>query len=145
MSKKSRVIGTSDSAISKAESELGFHFPDTFCEWLKDNNGRSIEDVTVFPVFDERDTRKTWDSIVRNYQTNWKTWLDNFGSGDDFSHLLPFGGFGTGDFFCFDFSETGPSGESIVVLWSHETGEAKFAANDFAEFVDSVTAGKLQY
>lgn len=139
------MIGTTDSAILMAVSELGFQFPATFREWLKQNNGRSMEDVIIFPVFDERDPRKTWDSIVRNYQINWKTWLDNFGSEYDFSHLLPFGEFGSGDYFCFDFSKTGKSGEPVLVLWSHETGETEFVANDFAEFVDLVESDELEY
>ncbi len=86
---KSRHIGTTDVAISKAETELGFQFPPTFREWLTENNSRSIEDVTIFPVFDERDPRKTWDSIVRNYTSNWKSWLENYGPEYDFAHLLP--------------------------------------------------------
>ena len=139
-----RVIGTTDLAISKAETELGFQLPSTFREWLKENNGRSIEDVTIFPVFDERDPRKTWDSIVRNCNTNWKPWLDNFGPDHDFSHLLPFGEFGSGDYFCFDFSQTSANGEPIITLWSHETGEAEFVANNFAEFVDLIESGKLE-
>jgi len=142
---KSRVIGTTDSAISGAEGELGFQLPFTFREWLKQNNGRSIEDVTVFPVFDERDPRKTWDSIVRNYTSNWKSWLENYGPEYDFSNLLPFGEFGSGDYFCFDFSHIGESGEPIVALWSHDTGEINFVAHDFAEFAGLVEAGELEY
>ncbi len=145
MSKHRRVIGTDDLTISKAESELGFLLTLTFREWLKLNNGRSIEDVTVFPVFDERDPRKTWDSIVRNYQTNWRTWLDNIGAEHDFSHLLPLGDFGSGDYFCFDFSRFGESHEPVIVLWYHETGETKIVANDFAEFVGLVESGELEY
>lgn len=145
MSKKSRVIGTADSAILKAEAELGFHFPATFREWLKLNNGRAIEGVTIFPVFDERDPRKTWDSIVRNYQTNWKTWLENYGAEYDFSNLLPFGEFGSGDYLCFDFSQTGESREPVVAIWSHDTGETEIVANDFAEFASLVESGELEY
>jgi cell wall assembly regulator SMI1 len=142
---RSRVIGATDAAISKAETELGFQFPRTFREWLKQNNSRSIEDVTIFPVFDERDPRKTWDSIVRNYTSNWKSWLENYGPEYDSAHLLLLGEFGTGDYFCFDYSQIGESGEAPIVLWSHETGEAEFAVNDFAEFVEFVESGELEY
>ena len=142
---RSRVIGTTDAAISKAEAELGFQFPATFREWLKQNNSRSIEDVTVFPVFDERDPRKTWDSIVRNYTSNWKSWLRNYGPEYDFSKLLPFGEFGTGDYFYFDLSQTGENGEPIVAHWSHDTGETEFVANDFAEFASLVESGESEY
>jgi cell wall assembly regulator SMI1 len=145
MSRKSRIIGTSDSAISNAESELGFEFPVTFREWLKHNNGRSIESVKIFPVFDERDPRTTWDSIVRNFKSNWNTWLENFGPKFDLKHLLPFGEFGTGDYFCFDFSTLGTTGEPIVTLWSHESGKTEFVANTFADFIDLVEAGEINY
>jgi cell wall assembly regulator SMI1 len=145
MSKKSRVIGTTDAAITKAEAELGFQFPVMFRQWLTQNNGKAIDDVTVFPVFDERDPRKTWDSIVRNYTTNWKSWLENYVPEYDFSNLLPFGEFGSGDYFCFDFSQVGENSEPIVALWSHETGETEFVANDFAEFVNLVESGELEY
>lgn len=145
MSKHPRVIGTSDSAISKAESELGFLFPDTFRAWLLENNGKSIEDITIFPVFDERDPRKTWDSIARNYNSNWRSWLDNFEREHDFSKLLPFGEFGTGDYICFDFFQLGSGEETIVVIWSHETGETDVIASDFAKFVELAKAGELEY
>ena len=136
MRKNPRVIGTTDLSISKAEEELGFQLPDAFREWLKQNNGRSIEDVNLFPVFDERDPGNTWDSIVRNFKTNWKEWIDRFGSNPKFSHLLPFGEFGSGDYFCFDFSKCSVNEEPVIVLWSHETGDSVIAASDFAEFVD---------
>jgi len=37
------------------------------------------------------------------------------------------------------------NGEPVIILWSHETGETEFAANDFAEFVDLVESGELEY
>lgn len=145
MSKNPRVIGTTDLAISNAEEELGFQFPNSFREWLKENNGRSIEDVTIFPILDERDSRTTWDSIVRNFKANWSEWLKGFSSGHQFSQLLPFGEFGSGDYFCFDYSKCSVNGEPVIIFWSHETGETEFAANDFAEFVDLVESGELEY
>ena len=144
MSKHARVIGTSEAAISKAELELGFTFPESFRNWLLLNNGRSIEDITIFPVFDERDARKTWDSIVRNYNNNWKSWLDNYGSQFDFSNLLPFGEFGTGDYFCFDFSQQ-VADEPAVVIWSHETGRTENVASDFQKFIEMAEAGAIDY
>jgi cell wall assembly regulator SMI1 len=145
MSNRSRLIGTTDAHISAAEAELGFEFPPSFREWLKRNNGRSIEDVQIFPVHDERDPRTTWDSIVRNYNSNWKSWLENFESIGVYARLLPFGEFGTGDYFCFDFALTSSANEAIVVFWSHETGKPDRVANDFAEFVDLVESGELEY
>ena len=145
MSKPTRVIGTTDAALSAAESEIGFQLPTTFRKWLLENNGKSIEDITIFPVFDERDPRKTWDSIVRNYNSNWSSWLDNFGLEYDFSNLLPFGEFGSGDYFCFDYSKLGAAQEPIVVIWSHETGDTDFVADGFSKLVELAESGELDY
>lgn len=144
-SKHPRVIGTTIEAIEKAEQELGFLFSPSYREWLIANNGKSIEDIRIFPIFDDRDPRKTWDSIVRNYNENWLAWLENFDQDTDFSTLLPFGEFGTGDYFCFDFLDIAEGNEPIVVLWSHETGDTEFAAKNFAEFVNLVEAQELNY
>jgi cell wall assembly regulator SMI1 len=67
-----RVIGTTEKAIAKAEEEISFRFPPSFRAWLLENNGLQIDGVdTIYPVFDERDPRKTSDSIVRNYRVGW--------------------------------------------------------------------------
>jgi cell wall assembly regulator SMI1 len=64
-----RVIGTTEEAIKRAEKEIGFNFPPSFRAWLLENNGLGIDGVdSIFPVLDERDPRKTWDSIARYYQ-----------------------------------------------------------------------------
>jgi hypothetical protein len=49
-SKHPRVFGTTEEAIAKAESALGRRFPPSFRAWLLQNNGHSIEGVTIFPV-----------------------------------------------------------------------------------------------
>lgn len=143
--KHPRVIGTTIEAIEKAEKDLGFLLSPSHRDWLLSNNGKYLEDITIFPVFDERDPRKTWDSIVRNFNENWQSWVSNFGAAYNFSHLLPFGEFGTGDYFCFDFSSVGLNSEAVVVRWSHETGETEHIAKNFAEFVLKVEAGVLNY
>lgn len=97
---KTRVIGTTLSAIASAEKELNRTFPTSFSRWLLANNGRSLGGLVVFPVFDSRDPRKTWDSIVRNYTSGWQAWLENFSqSPERFAPLLPFAEFGTGDYY----------------------------------------------
>ena len=53
--KRPRVIGTTEEAIVKAETELNFCFPSSFREWLIQNNGLGFESISIFPVFDERD------------------------------------------------------------------------------------------
>ncbi len=94
---------------------------------------------SIYPVFDERDPRKTWDSIARNYRERWAQWIDNFeGYGEpfNFDYLLPFAEVGNGNYYCFDYSRTQANGETPVVLWSHETGETEERATTFAEFVE---------
>jgi hypothetical protein len=102
--------------------------------------------VTIFPVMDARDPRMTWDSIDRQYRENWLKWLDNFADEQrDFSHLLPFANYGTGDFYCFDYSRLNSQGEAPVVRWSHETGDTDDRADTFAEFAARVQAGEFGY
>lgn len=144
--KKLRVIGTTEDAIANAEGELGFRFPPSFRSWLLMNNGLSAGGVSIFPCYDERDVRKTWDSIVRNYRTNWAAWLENFADEEmSFEHLLPFGNFGTGDYYCFDYSRVRADGELPVVRWSHETGEVEERAETFKEFLERLRQGKYEH
>ncbi len=142
--KRKRVIGTTVEAVSRAEQQLGRTFPPSFKRWLLDNNGLGFEGITVFPVLDDRDPRSTWDSIVRNYQENWLAWLDNFDEPvESFEHLLPFGEFGTGDYYCFDYREA-DSAEVPVVHWSHETGETELRAENFESFEAAARGGAFQ-
>ncbi len=144
--KRPRVIGTTDDAITKAETELNFKFPDSFRYWLIENNGLGHESISIFPVFDERDPRKTFDSIVRNYNENWLAWLENFEDEEiSFGHLLPFAEFGTGDYYCFDYSEIDSNQEIPVVHWSHETGETEFRGENFRDFLERLKRGDFEF
>jgi cell wall assembly regulator SMI1 len=141
-----RVIGTTIEAIDKAENELGFRFPPSFRTWILKNNGLGIEGIDIFPIYDERDVRKTWDSIVRNYRENWRDWLINFEDEEmNFEHLLPFASYGTGDFYCFDYDRIRPDGEMPVVRWSHDSGEIEDRAKSFAEFLQKAERGDYEY
>lgn len=144
--KRPRVIGTTNEAIAKAEVALGRVFPPSFRTWLLQNNGRSIEDVTIFPVLDERDPRMTWDSIDRRFREGWAQWLDNFTDEQrDFTHLLPFADYGSGDYYCFDYSRMDSRNEMPVVRWSHETGDTEDRAACFTEFITKVEAGEFDH
>ncbi|MCA8219080.1 SMI1/KNR4 family protein [Burkholderia cepacia] len=130
------TIGTTVAEIEAAETSLGRALPHSFATWLLLNNGRSLGGLSVFPVFDARNPRKTWNSIVRHYSERWRAWRDNFDHTDaDFSHLLPFAEFGTGDYYCFDYDRTAASCEPAVVLWSHETGETTPVSDSFTAFL----------
>ena len=145
MAKHPRTIGTTENAISAAEAELGFRLPASFRQWLIENNGLGIEDISIFPVFDDRDPRKTWNSIVREREIATDYWSDVFGNdGKSFSDLLPFAAFGTGDYYCFDFSQPSGQDEYVVVHVSHETGECTFRANSFAEFAAKAAQGEFE-
>jgi hypothetical protein len=144
--KRSRIIGTTPEAIAKEEAGLGRKLPPSFTQWLIENNGLGIEGVNVFPVLDDRDPRKTWDSIGRQVSNAWAAWLENFEEEDrNFSHLLPFAEFGTGDFYCFDYSRQSSDGECEVVRWSHETGDSEFRAASFSEFAAKVAIGEFAH
>ena len=132
---KSKSIGTTLGAIAAAEQALGRQLPASFAQWLLVNNGRALGALSVFPVYDADHARKTWESITRHYDTNWQEWLEHTGAGDEAHALLPFAQFGTGDYCCFHYAQTGPSGEPVVVLWSHETGTTTAVAPDFASFL----------
>ncbi|MEQ9884568.1 SMI1/KNR4 family protein [Pectobacterium brasiliense] len=133
---KVRVIGTSIEAIQAAERELGRQLPPSFSDWLIVNNGRSLGALSIFPVFDARDPRKTWESIVHHFENGWQAWQANFSdTAQDFSVLLPFAECGTGDYYCFDYAVFGKTGEPIVVLWSHETGDTAQQADNFGAFL----------
>lgn len=142
MPKRARAIGTSAQAIAAAEAELGCKFPSSFREWLLKNNGLGIEGVRIFPVFDERDARKTWNSIVRAHHLAKGYWADAF-AGDkcSFDYLLAFAEFGTGDYYCFDYSQPTEVGEWMVVHVSHETGNRSRRARTFTEFAGKVASG----
>lgn len=146
MSKKHpRVIGTTDEAIQRAEADLGFAFPPSFRAWLRQNNARQPDGVEIKPVFDERDPRSTFDSIVREYNVNWLGTLENFVDEEgSFSHLLPFSTISSGDYYCFDYRRQRPDGECPVVIWSHETGEYEDRAQNFTDFLAKAESGEYE-
>ncbi len=133
---KARVIGTTIEAIHAAETALGRTLPRSFVDWLLEHNGKALGGLEVFPVFDARDPRKTWESIVRHFEQGWRAWQDTFSGIElDCSSLLPFAQFGTGDYYCFDYAVLGDAGEPVVVLWSHETGRTCVVADGYAAFL----------
>ena len=141
--KRQRQIGTTEDAILRAEGALGRKLPSDFREWLLANNGTGIDGVHIYPVMDDRDPRKTWESIVHNYENGWRAWLDNFDEDEDaWDYLLPFADFGSGDYYCFNYS--GVSGDvTEVVLWSHETGQTEYRANDFLDFCRRLSTDEI--
>jgi cell wall assembly regulator SMI1 len=147
MPKRRRVIGTTEEALARAESQLGRPLPPSFREWLKSNNGLDMESVSICPVLDDRDPRMTWDSIVRQY-ASWKDYSEYEifqPRPTSFDELLPFAVPGTGDYYCFDYSSISSSGEPRVILWSHENGECKPRGESFIDFARRLAAGEFKY
>lgn len=143
--KRARFIGTTEEAICTEEVKLRRVLPVSFRSWLLENNGLSIGSIHVYPVFDERDPRKTWDSLHHNYCNGWAAWLENFDDEcRDFSFLLPFADFGSGDYYCFDYRAATVEGEWLIVRWSHETGEVDKRAQTFTEFIISAMKGAFK-
>ncbi len=143
MTKRGRTIGTTTDALDRAEKELGKRLPSSFRKWLAENNGTGADAVRIFPVLDDRDQRKTWDSIVRQ-RSLWQSYCsDVLGSQDEFDSLLPFADFGTGDYYCFDYSNVDKAGEPAVVHWSHETGETSPRAVSFTDFLQRLAVGEF--
>ncbi|WP_052572782.1 SMI1/KNR4 family protein [Haloferula sp. BvORR071] len=146
MSKHKRVIGTTPEAIARAEQQLGRSLPKSFREWLLANNGLGLGSISIFPVQDDRDVRKTWASIVQNYQNGWEAWLEIYeDERDALSSLLPFAEFSTGDYYCFDYSRVGLHGEPPVVLWSHESENLEPRGEWFVEFKERLLKGEFEY
>ncbi|HVF47271.1 MAG TPA: SMI1/KNR4 family protein [Pyrinomonadaceae bacterium] len=139
-----RVIGTTEESITAAEQELNRRFPPSYRNWCLQNNGRGIEVVNLFPIFDPRDPRKTWDSIVRNYHGDGQDWRENVAEwGFDSSPFLPIGKYCDGDYCCLDYSQVAEDGEVPVVLWSHETGDTEPGATTFGEFLIKLENGEF--
>lgn len=145
--KRQRVIGTTIETIRREEAELGRALPPSLVEWLLANNGISgVAGISIFPIKDDRDLRMTWDSIFRQYGL-WRDYcLDVFEDEEmGFYEYLPFANFGTGDYYCFDYSDVPEDGEPVVLHWSHETGETTFRAENFSAFLREAEAGAYEY
>lgn len=73
---------------------------------------------------------------MHHFNQDWQEWQADFSDEAlDFSGLLPFAQFGTGDDYCFDYNKIGSAGEPVVVLWQHETGETSRIADNFGAFL----------
>ena len=133
-------------AIRSEEEKLGKKLSPSFSVWLIEHNGTNIEGIHIFPVLDLRDKRMTWESLSHNVENEWAGWLEVHEDSEyEFDHLLPFANFGTGDYYCFDYSNLLSPDEPIIVHWSHETAETEFRAKDFNDFVIKAEHGEFEY
>lgn len=132
-----RIIGTLEAAIEIEEKLLGRKLPTSFRNWLLEYNSLGIGETYIYPVRDERDTRKTWNSLFYNLKHDWTEALRNFQM-MQYVHLLPFADASLTDYFCFDYSQPETDGERPVVLWVQETGEVKPYAVNFDAFQETI-------
>jgi len=137
-----RIVGTVDAAIEIEEELLGRKLPTSFRNWLLENNSLGLGEIYIYPVRDERDTRKTWNSLFYNLKHDWAEGLAKF-EPMKYVHLLPFADASLTDYFCFDYSQPDHKGERPVVLWLQETGEIKPYAANFAAFKEMILRNKI--
>lgn len=140
---RSLIIGTVEAAISIEEAKLGRKLPDSFRQWLLEFNGSNLADLHIYPVRDERDTRKTWNSLAHNLHGEWASQLKEFDH-TIFAHLLPFADCGFDDYYCFDYSQQPHRDEPPIVRWSGASGLTQAIAESFDEFNRKVASGGLQ-
>jgi SMI1-KNR4 cell-wall len=145
MPKHARVIGTTEAALVRAEQHLGKALPSSFRQWLRANNGLGLRSASIFPVLDDGDPRKTWDSMLRQ-EGQFRSYAMDIGVPHEATQtLLPFASFGTGDYYCFDYSRVGILGEPTVVLWSHEDGTTRPRGDSFTDFAARLTGGEFDH
>lgn len=60
--------GAKQTAIQKAEQDLGISFPEDYKQLLLKQNKFEIDDWAFYPIKDEEFIKKTWDDIVRSNQ-----------------------------------------------------------------------------
>ena len=140
---RSLIIGTVEATISIEEAELGRKLPDSFRLWLLEINGSNLADLHIYSVRDERDTRKTWNSLAHYLHGEWASQLKKFDHAI-FAHLLPFADYGLEDHYCFDYSQRLQKDEPSVVRCSGANGVTQTIAESFDEFSRKVVSGDLQ-
>ncbi|WNS80198.1 DUF2750 domain-containing protein [Domibacillus sp. DTU_2020_1001157_1_SI_ALB_TIR_016] len=60
--------GAKQTAVQKAEQDLGISLPEDYKQLLLTQNKFEIGDWAFYPIKDEEFIKKTWDNIVRNNQ-----------------------------------------------------------------------------
>jgi hypothetical protein len=124
-----RKLGVDEFAIKAAEDRLGAVFPDQYKELFKLVNNVELGEWILYPIKDHRNTKKTWDDIVRQ-----NTEVREEHMSED---LIAIGDDGSGDKLCLKINE-GKMGNEIY-LWYHEDGELEEYASSLKEFIISIS------
>ncbi|MBE4906946.1 SMI1/KNR4 family protein [Bacillus luteolus] len=124
-----RKLGVDESDIKAAENKLGAVFPDQYKELFKLVNNAEIGEWILYPIKDHRNTKKTWDDVVRQ-----NTVVREEHMSED---LIAIGDDGSGDKLCLKEND-GIMGNEIY-LWYHEDGEIEEYASSLKEFIISIS------
>jgi cell wall assembly regulator SMI1 len=137
VSKRKRVIGTTDEAIERTEAILGRTLPPSLRQWYLAHNGSGA----LSPVRDERDPR-TWNDLLELREQFVQSAEDLGIVPGDVEQLVPIIDPG-GDTVCLDYTSRHGE-EPRVVLVSHEDGTIQELAPSFGEFIAAYEMGKLE-
>lgn len=124
-----RKLGVEESDINATEEKLGAVFPKQYKELFKLVNNAEIGEWILYPIKDHRNTKKTWDDIVRQ---NTEVREENMSK-----DLIAIGDDGSGDKLCLKV-KNGIMGNEIY-LWYHEDTELEECAPDMKEFIISIS------
>lgn len=124
-----RKLAVDESDIKAAEDKLGAVFPDQYKELFKLVNNAEIGEWILYPIKDHRNTKKTWDDVVRQ-----NTEVREEHMSED---LIAIGDDGSGDKLCLKVND-GIMGNEIY-LWYHEDGEIEEYASSLKEFIISIS------
>lgn len=117
--------GVDESDIKLTEEKLGAIFPEQYRELFKLVNNPEIGEWILFPIKTPKNTKKTWDDVVRQN----KEVRDERMSED----LIAIGDDGSGDKLCLK-KINGKMGDTIY-QWNHETTELDEYASSLEEFI----------
>lgn len=120
-----RKPGVTDLDIKSTEQKLDATFPEQYRELFKMVNNAEIGEWILFPIKDPKNSKKTWDDIVRQNQ-------DERGEGLPLD-LIAIGGDGTGDKLCLRIIDG--KMEDKIYIWYHETQETEEIAPNLKQFI----------
>ena len=120
--------GVTDLDIKSAEEQLEVLFPEQYKDLFKLSNQAQIDEWILFSIKDPRNSKRTWDDIVRQNQ--------DMRDEEMAENLISIGEDGTGDKLCYKIVDT--IVDDKIYIWYHETGELEEVASNLKEFIVSV-------
>ncbi|TXC92740.1 SMI1/KNR4 family protein [Metabacillus litoralis] len=124
-----KKLGVEESDIKVTEEKLGAVFPEQYKELFKLVNNAEIGEWILYPIKDHRNTKKTWDDVIRQ---NTEVREENMSK-----DLIAIGDDGSGNILCLKV-KNGIMGNEIH-LWYHEDTELEEYAQDLKKFIISIS------